>query len=111
MSEEGLVAQLKRLVVGEPIPSHLAHHERLSRLTGLAVRLVGASFGQVIVLSDAENLVSSAGDVPPTARRPAEPSLARSTVTAGRTTVTPDSDGLGASLRDGEKKPIPPGWR
>src|SRR5262245_53527079 len=37
MAEEGFVAQLKRLVVGEPIPSHLAHHERLSRLTGLAV--------------------------------------------------------------------------
>src|SRR3954453_17166470 len=28
---------LKRLLVGKPIPSHLAHHERLSRLTGLAV--------------------------------------------------------------------------
>src|SRR3954469_2488072 len=27
----------KRLLVGRPIPSHLAHHERLSRLTGLAV--------------------------------------------------------------------------
>ena len=37
MPEEGLLAQLKRLVVGDPIPSHLAHHERLSRLTGLAV--------------------------------------------------------------------------
>jgi amino acid transporter len=37
MPEEGFVAQLKRLVVGEPIPSHLAHHERLSRITGLAV--------------------------------------------------------------------------
>jgi amino acid transporter len=35
--EEGLLAQLKRFVVGKPIPSHLAHHERLSRLTGLAV--------------------------------------------------------------------------
>jgi amino acid transporter len=35
--EEGLLSQLKRLVVGEPIPSHLAHHERLSRFTGLAV--------------------------------------------------------------------------
>jgi hypothetical protein len=34
--EEGL-GQLKRLVVGNPIPSHLAHHERLSRITGLAV--------------------------------------------------------------------------
>src|SRR5690242_10347 len=28
---------LKRLLVGKPIPSHLAHHERFSRLTGLAV--------------------------------------------------------------------------
>ena len=28
---------LKRFLVGEPIPSHLAHHERLSRVTGLAV--------------------------------------------------------------------------
>jgi amino acid transporter len=35
--EEGFFSQLKRLVVGEPIPSHLAHHERLSRFTGLAV--------------------------------------------------------------------------
>ena len=37
MAEEGLFSQLKRLVVGKPIPSHLAHHERLSRVTGLAV--------------------------------------------------------------------------
>jgi amino acid transporter len=35
--EEGLFSQLKRFVVGKPIPSHLAHHERLSRITGLAV--------------------------------------------------------------------------
>jgi amino acid transporter len=35
--EEGLLGQIKRFVVGEPIPSHLAHHERLSRTTGLAV--------------------------------------------------------------------------
>ncbi len=28
---------LKRLLLGQPIPSHLAHHERLSRITGLAV--------------------------------------------------------------------------
>ena len=28
---------LKRLLVGKPIPSNLAHHERLSRVTGLAV--------------------------------------------------------------------------
>ncbi|MCM3881220.1 MAG: APC family permease [Vicinamibacterales bacterium] len=37
MAEEGLFSQIKRLVVGKPIPSHLAHHERLSRVTGLAV--------------------------------------------------------------------------
>src|SRR6266545_7079184 len=37
MPAEGLLAQAKRLIVGEPIPSHLAHHERLSRFTGLAV--------------------------------------------------------------------------
>src|SRR5437763_5924447 len=35
--EEGLLAQFKRFVVGKPIPSHLAQHERLSRVTGLAV--------------------------------------------------------------------------
>ncbi len=35
--EEGLLPQIKRFVVGKPIPSHLAHHERLSRVTGLAV--------------------------------------------------------------------------
>jgi len=34
---EGLFPQIKRFLVGEPIPSHLAHHERLSRVTGLAV--------------------------------------------------------------------------
>jgi amino acid transporter len=37
MSEEGLLAQVKQFIVGKPIPSHLAHHERLSRFTGLAV--------------------------------------------------------------------------
>jgi len=37
LSPEGLLLQAKRLLVGEPIPSHLAHHERLSRVTGLAV--------------------------------------------------------------------------
>src|SRR4029079_18110515 len=37
MPAEGLLGQAKRLVVGQPIPSHLAHHERFSRLTGLAV--------------------------------------------------------------------------
>ena len=37
MSEEGLLSGIKRFVVGKPIPSHLAHHERLSRTIGLAV--------------------------------------------------------------------------
>ncbi len=37
MAEEGLFSQIKRVVVGGAIPSHLAHHERLSRFTGLAV--------------------------------------------------------------------------
>ncbi len=37
MPEEGLLSQFKRLVVGSPIPSSHAHHERLSRTTGLAV--------------------------------------------------------------------------
>src|SRR5438132_12440961 len=37
MSDESFLSQVKRLVVGKPIPSHLAHHERLSRVTGLAV--------------------------------------------------------------------------
>ena len=36
MSDESTFS-LKRLLVGRPIPSHLAHHERLSRVTGLAV--------------------------------------------------------------------------
>jgi len=35
MPEESF--SLKRLLVGKPIPSSLAHHERLSRVTGLAV--------------------------------------------------------------------------
>ena len=34
---EGSPFSLKRFLVGQPIPSHLAHHERLSRVTGLAV--------------------------------------------------------------------------
>jgi amino acid transporter len=37
MPAEGLLSQAKRFIVGEPIPSHLAHHERFSRFTGLAV--------------------------------------------------------------------------
>src|SRR4026209_246193 len=36
MSEDSAFS-LKRLLVGKPIPSHLAEHERLSRVTGLAV--------------------------------------------------------------------------
>ena len=30
MPEEGLLSQIKRFVVGRPIPSHLAHHERIA---------------------------------------------------------------------------------
>src|SRR5437899_4104151 len=37
VSEESAVPTLKRFLLGKPIPSHLAHHERLSRVTGLAV--------------------------------------------------------------------------
>jgi amino acid transporter len=37
VAEESFFSQLKRLVLGAPIPSHLAHHERFSRITGLAV--------------------------------------------------------------------------
>ena len=37
MAEESSFPSLKRLLVGKPIPSSLAHHERLSRVTGLAV--------------------------------------------------------------------------
>jgi amino acid transporter len=37
VADESFVSQLKRLIVGAPIPSHLAHHERFSRVTGLAV--------------------------------------------------------------------------
>ena len=36
MSEDSAFS-LKRFLVGKPIPSSLAHHERLSRVTGLAV--------------------------------------------------------------------------
>src|SRR5712691_8024978 len=36
MSEDSAFS-LKRFIVGKPIPSHLALHERLSRITGLAV--------------------------------------------------------------------------
>src|SRR5438094_5345416 len=37
VAEEGSLSEIKRVLVGKPIPSHLAHHERLSRVTGLAV--------------------------------------------------------------------------
>ena len=37
VTEPSGLAGLKRLLLGQPIPSHLAHHERLSRVTGLAV--------------------------------------------------------------------------
>src|SRR3984893_302879 len=50
MSEDSAFS-LKRFLVGKPIPSHLAHHERLSRVTGLAV-----------LSSDALSSVASATD-------------------------------------------------
>src|SRR5262247_2711549 len=37
VADESFLGQVKRLIVGAPIPSRLAHHERLSRITGLAV--------------------------------------------------------------------------
>jgi len=37
VADESFLSQIKRLLVGAPIPSHLAHHERFSRVTGLAV--------------------------------------------------------------------------
>jgi amino acid transporter len=37
MSPDSARGSLKQLLVGKPIPSHLAHHERLSKVTGLAV--------------------------------------------------------------------------
>jgi amino acid transporter len=37
VAEGGLYSSLKRLLLGRPIPTHLAHHERLSKVTGLAV--------------------------------------------------------------------------
>ena len=37
MADESFLSQLKRVLVGAPIPSHLAHHQRFSRVTGLAV--------------------------------------------------------------------------
>ena len=37
MADETFLSQVKRLFVGAPIPSHLAHRERFSKVTGLAV--------------------------------------------------------------------------
>lgn len=37
MAEESFLGQVKRVIVGARIPSHQAHHERLSRVTGLAI--------------------------------------------------------------------------
>ena len=37
MAEESSFPTVKRFLLGKPVPSHLAHHERLSRITGLAV--------------------------------------------------------------------------
>jgi amino acid transporter len=37
VADESFLFQLKRVLVGAPIPSHQAQHERLSRVTGLAV--------------------------------------------------------------------------
>jgi amino acid transporter len=37
VADESFLGQVKRLLVGAPIPSRLAHHERFSRVTGLAV--------------------------------------------------------------------------
>jgi amino acid transporter len=37
VSDGGVYSSMKRLLLGRPIPTHLAHHERLSRVTGLAV--------------------------------------------------------------------------
>ena len=37
MSDESFLGQVKRLIVGAPIASQEAHHERLSRVTGLAI--------------------------------------------------------------------------
>jgi amino acid transporter len=37
VSEAGTYTYVKRLIVGRPIPTHLSHHERLSKVTDLAV--------------------------------------------------------------------------
>jgi amino acid transporter len=37
VADASFLSQLKRVLLGAPIPSHHAHHERLSRVTGLAI--------------------------------------------------------------------------
>src|SRR6476659_7196473 len=37
VSDGGFYSSFKRFILGRPIPTHLAHHERLSKVTGLAV--------------------------------------------------------------------------
>ena len=37
VADETFLSQIKRLIIGAPSPSHLAHRERFSRVTGLAV--------------------------------------------------------------------------
>jgi amino acid transporter len=37
LPESSSIGQIKRLLVGKPIPSELAHHERLTKASGLAV--------------------------------------------------------------------------
>ena len=37
LAEPSSISQIKRVLVGKPIPSDLAHHERLTKVTGLAV--------------------------------------------------------------------------
>ena len=37
MPEGRIFSLAKQVLLGKPIPSHLAHHERLSKTTGLAV--------------------------------------------------------------------------
>ncbi|MBI4478101.1 MAG: APC family permease [Acidobacteria bacterium] len=37
VAEETFLGQVKRLIIGAPIPSQLAHRERFSRVTGLAI--------------------------------------------------------------------------
>ena len=52
---------LKRLLLGKPIPSHLAHHERLSRVTGLAVLSSDALSSVAYATDSSSRRWSSAG--------------------------------------------------